>query len=68
LSARVSIVASLVLPLPKPSTVKKTPLLRLSSINRVSSPWLVVPTLKSPSLAKITRLMPPFLNCCCATE
>ena len=28
----------------------------------MSSPWLVTPTLKSPSVARITRLMPPLMK------
>ena len=31
-------------------------------MSRTSSPWLVTPTLKSPSVARITRLMPPLMN------
>ena len=52
--------------MPTPSTDRKMPLARFSSISRVSSPWLVTPTLKSPSVARMTRLMPPLTNCFCA--
>ena len=38
------------------------PFSRFSSIRRMSSPWLVTPTLKSPSVARMTRLMPPLMN------
>ena len=42
--------ASLRLPMPKPSTVRNTPLLAFSSIRRIRSPSSVTPTLKSPSV------------------
>ena len=42
--------------MPKPSTLRKTPLLALASIRRTRSPWSVTPTLKSPSVARMTRL------------
>ena len=35
-------------------------MLRFSSIRRVSASRLVTPTLKSPSVARMTRLMPPL--------
>ena len=43
---------------------KNTPDSRLRSISRTSSPSLVVPTLKSPSVARITRLSPPSMKFC----
>src|SRR5262245_37068720 len=49
------------------STERKMPLARFSSISLVKSPWFVTPTLKSPSVARMTRLMPPLKNCSCAT-
>ena len=53
---------SLRLPSPKPSTERKTPRSRFCSISRTRSPWLVTPTLKSPSVARMTRLTPPSMN------
>ena len=48
--------------MPNPRTVRKTPLLALASIRRTSSPWAVTPTLKSPSVARITRFVPPSMK------
>ena len=48
--------------MPKPRTVRKTLLLAFSSISLISSSRWVMPTLKSPSVARITRLMPSFLK------
>ncbi len=56
------IIRSLRLPRPKPSTDSNTPESRLSSISVVSSSSLTWPTLKSPSVASITRLTPPSTN------
>ena len=49
--------------MPKPRTDRKTPLARCSSMRRTRASWLVTPTLKSPSVARMTRLMPPRTNC-----
>ena len=46
------------LPVPKPSTLRKTPLLALAWISSTSLSWSVMPTLKSPSVARMTRLVP----------
>jgi hypothetical protein len=35
---------------------------RSFSMSRASSPSLDTPTLKSPSVARITRLIPPSMN------
>jgi hypothetical protein len=48
--------------MPKPRTLRYTPCLRWSSMSRVSSPSLLTPTLKSPSVHRMTRLMPPERN------
>ena len=44
--------------MPNPRTVRKTPLAACSWTSRTSSPWFVTPTLKSPSVARMTRLIP----------
>ena len=55
------------LPAPKPSTLRNTPLGAFSSMRLTNSLWVVVPTLKSPSVARITRLMPPSMKLSTAT-
>ena len=54
--------------MPKPSTVRKTLLLAFSSISLISSSRWVMPMLKSPSVARMTRLMPSCLKCSAATR
>ena len=56
------------LPMPKPSTLRKTPLLALASISSTSSSSSVMPTLKSPSVARMTRLVPFLMKFWAATS
>ena len=62
MSASSSIFESFKLPIPNPSTVRKMRSLRFSSMSCSSSPSLDAPTLKSPSVARITRLLPPSMK------
>jgi hypothetical protein len=45
--------------MPKPSTVRKTPSRAFCRIRPTSWDWSVTPTLKSPSVQRITRFVPP---------
>ena len=67
-SAICSIFASCRFPVPKPSTVRKVPLSRFSSMRRTISASLEGPTLKSPSVARMTRLLPSSRKCLAATS
>ena len=49
--------------MPKPSTVRKMPSSRRCSIRRTISASVLTPTLKSPSVARMTRLLPSEMKC-----
>ena len=66
-----SMVESFRFPVPKPRTERKTPEARSLSMTELNSLWLVTPTLKSPSVQRMTRLFPSLrkiLPCCLASE
>ena len=63
MSARASSLLSLRFPVPNPITDRNTPLFFSSSMSRVSSPSLVTPTFRSPSVARMMRLLPSFRKC-----
>ena len=44
--------------MPKPKTLRNTPVLRFSSMSLMSDSVLVVPTFQSPSVQRITRFVP----------
>ena len=50
------------MPMPNPNTLRKTPLEAFFSIRRINSLLLVVPMLKSPSVARITLLVPSLMK------
>jgi fumarate reductase flavoprotein subunit len=62
-SLMATIIASLRLPRPKPSVDRNTPVsLAFCSTSRWRSEVLVTPTLKSPSVQRMTRFVPPLMK------
>ena len=54
--------------MPKPKTLRNTPVSRFSSISLTRASVLVVPTFQSPSVQRMTRFVPPLMKLAVATS